>query len=82
MGNQNIFGKRRRTAGHVCKYIARADDLEIQQIMQAVRQRYAVLHTDWDVVYMAVHKEPAQRAADLQGIFAMLKKEEETDSLS
>ena len=60
----------------VRKYIAHADDLEIQQIMQAVELRYAAMYPDWDVVYIAVHKEPKQRAVDLQNILAMLKKEE------
>ena len=64
----------------ILEKIERANDLEIQQIMRAVERRYAQMFPQWDVIYMAVHKEPIQREADLQAIFAMLQKEK-TDSL-
>ena len=64
----------------IIEKIEQADDFEIQKIMETVERRYALLFPDWEVVYIAVHKEPALRRSDLQRILTMLEKEK-TDSL-
>ena len=76
-----ILGKRRGNIGKLLRRIEQADDSEILQIMRAVERRYAQQYPQWDVIYMAVHKEPKQRAADLKQILDFLEKEE-TDSLA
>ena len=42
-------------------FIEQANDLEIEKIMEAVERRYAIAYPEWDVVYTALHKDPALR---------------------
>lgn len=47
--------------------IQNANDLEIQQIMAAVRMRYMLQYPDWEVFYLAIPKDdPAERMKSLQ----------------
>ena len=50
----------------VLVYIEHANDLEIQEIMDAVERRFALAYPQWDVLYTAVHKDPELRRKDLQ----------------
>ena len=51
----------------VLERIETADDYEIQQIMDAVRRRFAVAFPDWEVVYISCpknNKEERQKLLD------------------
>ena len=55
--------------------IEEANDFEIQDIMRAVEHRYKIAFPDWQVVYMAVHRDPKLKEEDLRGIIALVEKE-------
>ena len=55
--------------------IEQADDVEIRRIMDAVEQRYALAYPDWDVVYIAMHKDPTLRKGEMQELVAFLEKD-------
>ena len=59
----------------VTEYIEHADDFEIQEIMEAVRRRYAMVYPQWGVFYTAVHKEPALRRKELYELVAYVEKD-------
>ena len=51
----------------VLQKIESADDYEIEQIMDAVRKRFAVVFPDWEVVYISWprdNKEERQKILD------------------
>ncbi len=48
---------------------------ELQEIMDEIAERYAVLYPDWDVIYVAVHKDPALRKAELAQIISQMEKD-------
>ena len=55
------------TFAEVLKRIETADDYEIQEIMDAVRKRFAVVFPDWEVVYVSCprnNKEERQKILD------------------
>ncbi len=41
---------------------------ELQEIMAEIEERYAILYPDWDVTYLAIHKDPVLRKAELANI--------------
>ena len=49
--------------------------LEVQEVMEAIQDWYRVTYPDWDVMYMAVPKEPKARKAALKRMWIMLKKD-------
>ncbi len=48
---------------------------ELQQIMDEIEDRYAVLYPDWDTIYVAVHKDPILRREELAQIISQIEKE-------
>ena len=54
------------------KRIESANDSEIQELMSAVERWYATAYPQWDVVYVAVHKDPALRKRELQDLMAII----------
>ena len=70
----------------ILERIEQANDLELQQIMDAVKRRYAIAYPQWDVFYAAVHKDPTLRKKDLDDLVTYIEKdlkwnEEKKDSL-
>ena len=59
----------------ILERIERANDLEIQEIMDAVERRYAIAFPQWDVFYAAVHKDPVLRKKDLEDLVAYIEKD-------
>ena len=59
----------------VLTYIEQADDLEIEEIMEAVERRYAIAYPEWDVFYTALHKDPALRKKELDELVAYIAKD-------
>ena len=65
-----VFGKGK--LDRVLQYIEQANDTEIEEIMAAVEQRYAIAYPQWDVVYVAVHKDPMLRKKELEDLMAII----------
>ena len=53
--------------------IARADEREIEQLLNAVLDRYAVLFPDWEVSTVSIQKS-LDRNRQLDGIIAVLQR--------
>ena len=68
-------GVQKSTMEELLQRIAVADDFEIQDIMRAVERRYKIAFPDWEVVYMAIHRDPKLKEKDLKGIIARIEKE-------
>ena len=49
--------------------------MEVQELMDAIQDWYRVTYPDWDVMYMAVPKEPKARKAALTRMWKILKKD-------
>ena len=78
--------KRTMAVNEIIAYIEQADDFQIQEIMDAVKRRYAIAYPQWNVFYAAVHKDPVLRKKDLDDLVAYIEKdlkwnEEKMDSL-
>ncbi len=50
---------------------------ELQIVMHAIEARYATLFPQWDVLYIAVHNDPAVRKRELTQIWEYLNGEQE-----
>ena len=57
----------------ILEKIKEANCEELQEIMSAIEKRYAVIFPEWEVTYMAVHKQYKFRRRDTQYILKMLK---------
>ena len=55
--------------------IERAEYDELQQIMRAVERRYEQAFPEWDVVYIAMHKDPELRAKEMEETVKFLQKD-------
>lgn len=58
----------------VLSKIRQADDLEINEIIQAVIGRYEAVFPDWEVMFLSLPKnDPAERSRSIEAIYALLK---------
>ena len=57
----------------VIGYIAQADGVEIEKLLKAVLQRYAVLFPDWEVCTISLQKS-SDRNEQIDRVIAMLQK--------
>ena len=57
------------------KNIQAATDYELQDIMKAIEKRYSTAYPDWDVVYVAVPKDPKIRREKLENIMRWFDKD-------
>lgn len=57
----------------LAEQIAQADDTEIEQLLKAVLQRYAVLFPDWEISTISLQKS-SDRNDQLDRIIATLQK--------
>ena len=60
---------------NVLAMIQQASHEDLERIMTAVECRYAAAFPDWEVIYMAIHREPDARRADILEMLAFLQKE-------
>ncbi len=52
-----------------------ADDL--QTVMKAIERRYASAFPEWDVYYIALHKDPTLRHQEIEAIQSLVSREPE-----
>ncbi len=53
-------------------YIENADTVQLNQIMEAVECRYRSAFPEWEVIYVAVHREAEKRKQDIDSIVDLL----------
>lgn len=53
--------------------IKKANDKEVQQIVDAIIHRYSIFFPDWEVMFFSMHKEPQQRAKDIDDIIQIFQ---------
>lgn len=56
----------------VIKQIQSLTDYELREVMHTIEKQFAIFHPDWDVIYIAVHKDPEKRKTELKQILEML----------
>lgn len=59
----------------VLTYIERATDDILHQIMRSVERRYAAAYPQWDVLYIAVHKDPDMRKSEINDLISFLQRD-------
>ncbi len=52
----------------ILKKISELSQYDLQQVMQAIEKRYARDYPDWDVYYVALHKDPELRRQQIANI--------------
>ena len=57
----------------VLSFIQQASDDILHQIMRSIERRYADVYPDWDVLYIAVHKDPKLRKAEIAQLITFLE---------
>ena len=67
----------RKAINHfVLRQVAKSDDAQISQIIQAVISRYAEVYPGWDVSFLSLPKDPAQRRKQVQRLIDLLENNE------
>lgn len=59
----------------VLSFIRHSSDDTLYQIMRSIERRYAHVYPDWDVLYIAVHKDPKLRKAEIAQLITFLEKD-------
>ena len=59
----------------VLSFIRHSSDDTLYQIMRSIERRYADVYPDWDVLYIAVHKDPKLRKAEIAQLITFLEKD-------
>ena len=50
---------------NVLDFIEQADDYELNEMMDAITERYQVLHPDWEVSYLALPKHDRHKRREI-----------------
>ncbi len=59
----------------IIERIQTMSERELQVVMRAIQNRYASAFPEWDVVYMALHKDPELRVQEIEGILGLVSQE-------
>ena len=59
----------------VLSFIRHSSDDTLYQIMRSIERRYADVYPDWEVLYIAVHKDPKLRKAEIAQLITFLEKD-------
>lgn len=54
--------------------LANMSDLEINELIDAIRDRFQERYPEWDVIYMAISKQEPEREKTLNQLISLLKK--------
>lgn len=57
----------------VLAYIEDTDDIEINQILDAVTRHYARYHPNYDISFLSLPREPGERRRQLERMLNMLR---------
>ncbi len=55
-------------------HLQRLDELELQEVMAAIQKRYADTYPQWEVFYLAVHRDPALRRSEVEQLLNLICK--------
>lgn len=72
---QNLFLRREIPLKNILKQIEAADDIEINQIIDAVTRRYLTVFPDEEILFLSVPRDPEKRNAQLALMLEQLKME-------
>ncbi len=64
----------------ILKRIRSCSEADLNKIMRTIEQRFASAYPQWDVYYIALHKDPAVRAQQIEAIRALASREPESQS--
>lgn len=56
---------------NIVKQIKTCRESELQAIMKAIERRYAEAFPEWDVYYIALHKDPILRRQEIEAILSL-----------
>ena len=70
-----FFHNRKRKLERICRQIQTMEDSELQACMRALERRYQHRHPDWDIVYIAVPKDPVQRKTALAQVISLMEQD-------
>ncbi len=56
----------------ILRFIQSCEESQLRLLMRAISDRYAESYPQWDVLYIAVHKEPILRRRELSSIVDLL----------
>ena len=59
----------------VLSFIRHSSDDTLYQIMRSIERRYADVNPHWDVLYIAVYKDPKLRKAEIAQLITFLEKD-------
>ncbi len=68
------FGREKIEMEELLRRIEELDDEGLQEVVAAARHRYSELFPEWEVVYIALHKEPELRKQELKNLLTILEK--------
>ena len=57
-------------------HIENADDILIQQVIQAVIHRYGTVFPEWEVIFYSLPKDPQKRRQEIQALIQFLQTHE------
>ncbi len=52
--------------------IACLSESELRVVMDAIQKRYTLAYPDWEVIYIAIHKDPKLRTQEIANILNLL----------
>ncbi len=58
----------------IIKRIETMTQQELQEVMRAIERRYADAFPEWEVVYVATHKDPQLRVQEYEQILQLIGK--------
>ncbi len=64
----------------ILKRIRSCSEADLNKIMRTIEQRFASAYPQWDVYYIALHKDPAVRAQQIEAIRSLASREPESQS--
>ena len=67
---------RNRQTRQLLSHIENADDILIQQVIQAVIRRYSIVFPQWEVVFYSLPKKPTQRRQHIETLIQFLQTHE------
>ncbi len=56
----------------IIEKIQTLNESQLQQLMEAIEDRYAQAYPEWDVVYIALHKDPGLRFQEYANLLDMI----------
>lgn len=63
-----------KSVNDILAAIENADDIEINQILDAVTRRYNRVFPEWEVLFLSISRDPEEKNKQLEQMLLQLKK--------